>query len=404
MGAILLLIVYSPFLSLVPMFLVMYYYSRNPLGTYRDNWTNGLFFLFIWSVIVGFLNNQGIYITVSVVILGYMLVHIYLQNHYRDERQVEQLLHTVMVLALGSAIIEFMEYLQIISYAPAWWKYLLGVQVMIENDRYFRYAGTFFNANVAGTWYAVMTVISIYFFSMRQGYRKGLYFLAGVTFILALLITQSRGAVIGLMIGLMIYTYFMGHKKKMLLLAFLMIGGTALMLFFPEWFPRGNILYSSIMDRQLIWENSFRMFLMKPVTGWGIMGIYLADTHIFRYLRVFHAHNILLTMATTLGMAGLGIFAWMEWSLLQEVRLLYQNHCRLAPLLVGINGVIMGQGVVDFTIMSPQAGLLFVGAAALTGGLAHAYRTPVSLLPHGIQRLGAVRISGVQISQKYHKS
>ncbi|MEB3100753.1 O-antigen ligase family protein [Ferviditalea candida] len=404
MGVILLLIVYSPFLSLLPMFLVMYYYSRNPLGIYRDNWTNGLFFLFIWSVVVGYLNGQGIYISVSVVILGYMLVHIYLQNHYREAGQVEKLLQSVMLLSLGSAIIEFLELFQVISYAPAWWKYLLGAQVMIENEQYFRYGGTFFNANVAGTWYAVMLLISLYFFHMHQGYRKGLYFLAAATFVLALLITQSRGALIGLMIGLMLYAYFMGHKKKMMLLAFLLISGTALMLFFPEWFPRGNILYSSITDRQIIWENSFRMFLMKPVTGWGIMGIYLADNHIFSYLRVFHAHNILLTMATALGIAGLGVFVWMEWSLLQEFRLLSRNKCRLAPLLVGINGIIMGQGTVDFTIMSPQAGLLFIGAAALTGGLAHAYRRQVNLLPQRIQRLGAVRISGAHASHKYHKS
>ncbi|WP_027416528.1 O-antigen ligase family protein [Aneurinibacillus terranovensis] len=367
------LIIVSPYLAFLPMIYLLYYFFKRGELTLRNEWTKGLLFLFLWSFLVGLMNNQGFYVLTSLVILGYLFVSIYIHSAYRKTEDVERLFLSLFWLSLGSAFLGLLEHWNIITYSPAWWKYFLGTRSIVDITESQRISGTFNNPNLAGTWYAAMIMIGFYFFRRVSGMRKFAYVGAVALYIFVLMMTESRAAVIGLFLGFVIYAYFAGHKKKMLMLMFILLSGTALMLNRPEWFPRGDILFSSIQDRQEIWKNCFNMFMMKPITGWGIMGIYFADSSVYHYMRVFHAHNTLLTIATTLGMVGLLAFIWMEWSLLQGIRVLYQNQCRITPLLSGIKAMILGHGLFDFTIMSPQIGLLFVGCSALIGALAYRY-------------------------------
>ncbi|WP_134699293.1 O-antigen ligase [Ammoniphilus sp. YIM 78166] len=376
MNMVLSLIIYSPYLAALPILYITYRYLKEGNWSLEHSWTNGLLFLFFWSVLVGFANDQGIYITSSLFLLGYFFLSMYLQEKYQREDAIENLLSSLFFLSLGSAFIAFLDKIGVITYDPAWWKFLIGTRSIVDIGDYqnYRVSGTFNNPNLAGTWYAIMVLIGYYFLQKKSGLTKWVYALCMMIFALTLMITESRGAVIGLFLGFVIYSYFSGHKKKMLFLMFLLLGSIALMLHRPDWFPRGEILFSSIRDRQAIWINTFEMFLKKPVTGWGLLGIYFADRSIYDYLRVFHAHNILLTLATTLGVVGLFTFFYMKWSLLQEIRILYQANCRLTPLLSGMQAMILGQGVFDFTIMSPQIGVLFIASAAMIGGLARTYR------------------------------
>ncbi len=362
-------IIYSPYLAFLPMLYLVIYYGQKRKLEIKNSWDMGLLLLFFWALIVGLLNDNISMVT-SFVILGYFFVSIYLQEIYNEEIKAEKLYHDLFVLSLGSAFLGFLEYVGIISYTPSVWKFFLGIRSIDDIPESFRIAGTFNNPNLAGTWYAIMALIGLYFFISK---RKMVYLLGILIYVSVLLMTGSRGAFIGLFIGLVLYAYYSGHKKKMFFLMFSLLSGVTLMLFFPEWFPRGDILFSSISDRQAIWENTFHMFLLKPITGWGIMGIYFADHTVYQYLRVFHAHNIFLTIATTLGTIGLIIVLWMQWNLFQEIRLLYRYQSKIVPLLSGIQGMIFGQGLFDFTIMSPQIGLLYIGSSAVISGLAFQY-------------------------------
>lgn len=376
MNIVLSLIVYSPYFAVLAVLFVTYLYIKKGNWSLRHPWTNGLLLLFIWSVFVGFANDQGMYVTSSLFLLGYFFLSLYLQDQYQREEAIEKLLSSLFYLSLGSAFIALLDKIGIITYEPAWWKLLLGTRSIADIGDYqnYRVSGTFNNPNLAGTWYAIMVLIGYYFFQRKMGITKWVYGLSTLAFAFTLLITESRGAVIGLFLGFVIFAYYSGHKRKMLFLTFLLLGLVALMLHQPEWFPRGEILFSSIRDRQEIWLSTFEMFQKKPVTGWGLLGIYFADRTVYDYLRVYHAHNILLTLATTLGVVGLFVFFYMMWSLLQEIRILFQANCRLTPLLSGMQAMILGQGVFDFTIMSPQICVLFIGSAAMIGGLARTYR------------------------------
>jgi len=376
-----LMTVFSPYLAVLPLlYLFFRLVKEREWGVWNRNaWTQGLFILFLWSFLVGLSDENNSWSALaSIVLLLFLAASIYIQDHYQTVEKVEKLFSSLFFLSFGSAFVGLLENWNVITYSPAWWKFLLGTRSIVEIEESHRIAGTFNNPNLAGTWYAVMVLVGFYFFQRNKNYKKYIYLAGMVLYISVLSMTESRAAVIGCFLGFVFYTYFAGHKRKMLFLMSSLLIGTALMLLRPEWFPRGEILFSSINDRQAIWENCFHMFMIKPITGWGLLGIYYADPEVYNYLRVFHAHNLWLTIATTLGIIGLGIFMWMKWSLLQEIRRLYEHKCPLTPLLCGVIGMIFGQGLFDFTIMSPQIGILLIACWSFIYSLSHSYRSVAS--------------------------
>ncbi|MBP1934089.1 O-antigen ligase family protein [Ammoniphilus resinae] len=368
------LIIFSPYLAFLPLLYMLFHYIRQGQWELRDAWSRGLLLLFLWSLFVGLINESIESSLAAFVMLGFVAVSVYLQEHFQTVKSVEKLLARLFTLSIGSAVIGVLAKVNIITYTPAWWKYLLGTRSIVSLEEFERISGTFNNPNLAGTWYAIMLMIGFYFFGRTKGKRKLGYALGMVLFATVLVMTASRAAAIGIFIGFILYSYFAGHKKKMLFITFILLSSTALMLLFPDLFPRGEILYSSIRDRQEIWKSCFHMFLLKPFTGWGWFGIYHYKYSLYLYGRIFHAHNTLLTIATTLGLVGVGIFAWMFWDLLQKARFLFAKSCRLTPLLCGVVAMIAGQGIFDFTIMSPQIALLLVGSSAMIQGLAYSYQ------------------------------
>lgn len=339
-----------------------------------SNWTIGLFVLFIWSIIVGVFNLSLPSTLTSFLFLGLALLSVYLQNEFTKHQEIEKWYYVLFFLALGSAFIALLAKFNIITYSPAYWKFFIGTRSIDDIGEPHRVAGTFNNPNIAGSFYAMMVLIGYYFYQRKQSFQKVFILLALLLYVAVLLWTGSRGGIIGLFVGFIFYFYFSGHKKKMLFLMFSILGIVSLMLHQPDWFPRGDILFSSIQDRQAIWLNCIKLFLEKPHTGWGIFGIYYADPTIYNYLQVFHAHNIPLSIATMLGAGGLAVCLWMSWNLFQDIRYLYHQQCPITPLLSGLFGIILGQGLVDFIIMSPQIAIMFIATATFISTLSASYK------------------------------
>jgi O-antigen ligase len=117
------------------------------------------------------------------------------------------------------------------------------------------------------------------------------------------------------------------------------------------------------------------MIGIKPLTGWGLMGVW---EHSFEfidyYARESHGHNLWIGFTVTLGFVGLSLYLYMKTYLFRSLKMLYFRECRLAALLAGIQFLIIGHGIVDFTIMAPQTGILFMASSALITSLAMEYR------------------------------
>lgn len=369
------LITLSPYLAILPAALSGVHVLLRGGYIFKNDWNNGLMFLFFWAVFVGIINMDKISTLASIFIFCYFLLGVFLQNYCQSEKKAEKLFKIVLGFSTGSAVIGLLERFTTLHNDPTWWKRIMGIYPQVLFYDKYRISGTSGNPNVAGTWYAVMVLIAIYFFIRSTGFRKLFY--AGITglFCAVLMMTSSRGATLGLGAGILGYIYFSGRKKDIrswilpIAIAFIAVFAC------PRIFQRGDTLDSSIIDRLKIWLNCLNMFKLKPFTGWGIMGIYFADGDVYQYIRTFHGHNIWITLATTLGVVGLGVFLYLQGYIFEQINLLRDNSSKLVPLLAGIQLLIMGQGLMDFTIMNPQGGIIFFGCSAIITALAAQYST-----------------------------
>jgi len=371
------LIVFSPFFVFIPQLVLLYQLISRKEWIPKSSWTAGLGLLFFWSFFVGIINTQVFSVLSSLMFLGYFSVSSFIDRNCSTVEQIEELLRYIFLLTLGSALFGLLENMGLISHAPAWWKYLFGFVTLVENEEnLFRITGTFGNPNLAASWYAVMILVGYYFYQ-KSGKQEKPWFFWGILLLVAVLVmTGSRGALIGLLMGLVVYDLLAGNTFQMVIRLLVFVSIFAFLFSFPELFPRGDLLSSTIDLRWAIWENCFNMFLKKPLTGWGIMGIYFADNNVYQYLRVLHAHNMLISLAVMLGLGGILIFVWMEGKLLQNLWLLFRDKCPLVPLLAGVQTVFFGHGIFDFTIMAPQIGLLFIAFSSFISALSCSRDTP----------------------------
>ena len=66
------------------------------------------------------------------------------------------------------------------------------------------------------------------------------------------------------------------------------------------------------------------------------------------------------------GIFALGIYLYIKYNILKNLFKLYKRREPLLPLLVGLNMMIIVQGLVDCTLYAPQLGVLFMITCAIT--------------------------------------
>lgn len=258
-----------------------------------------------------------------------------------------------------------------------WAKFLVITSQPVFNDRIY---STFGNPNVAGNWFGIMIVLGLYLCSTTSKTTKLFYQTATTFFCIALYLTGSRGAFMGLLFGLFIFYILKGNKKEMWMVITIFIL-TIIVTFMPSQILEkviGHNFGGSFTSRLGIWNGCLKMIKLKPVTGWGLMGITDHGATFMKgyyYATLYHGHNIWITIMTSLGTVGLLIYAYMKINLFRDLKILYAQNCRLVPMLTGIQAVIIGHGFVDFTMIAPQTGLLFIASSALISTLAKQYNS-----------------------------
>ncbi|WP_461204642.1 O-antigen ligase family protein [Clostridium sp. DL1XJH146] len=364
------MITYSPYLSIVAIFIIIIY-SKNKQLVFEKNKLNiNLCLLFLWSVFVGMVNKNIYSVIASFVFLFYLILSVYIQNYYNKEYKIDKLLHTVVVFSIGSAAIAIIDRVTLFHRKSSFILDLFGIRQFHFDEFIFspRVTGTFGNQNVAGTWYGIVILISIYLLMKKASKYRNLYTLSIVVCFLALISTESRGAILGLVIALIVYYLIKGNKEKSVFLGLLLSAGILLCLERPELFIRGNSFYDTLIKRMGIWEKCIYLFIKKPIMGCGLLGIYFDNN-----INQIHAHNLILTMATTMGIVGLGIFLNIIIKAVKDIIDLRKNNCDIAALLGAVLAFNFGQGFVDCTIYNPQAGIMFFVCLTLIQNLAVEY-------------------------------
>lgn len=379
-----LLVILSPFTAFLPILYMTYEVITKKAVIHKNPWNIGLLLLFSWSVFSSLVNLSFYSVILSFVILIYFFLSIYLQNHFNDEDKIEGLCRYLVYFSIGAAVIGIIEKIIFTYFDSSLWSRLLGVaSEIIANHRIY---STFGNPNIAGTWFATMILVCLYFSGNKTGKNKLFYQSSVFLFLFALYLTGSRGASIGLLTGLIAY-YAIKRNKGSLIAPAILIILLAVLAFGPSQILNinnmmGRDFNSSFDSRFSIWIGCLNMFKHKPITGWGMMGIYdYGLNYIHYHTKVYHGQNIWITLLATLGIVGLAIYIHMKLYLYRSIITLYKLNCRLVPLLAGIQALVVGHGIVDFAIMTPQAGLMFIGCSAIISSLVVKYTSSLDPKP-----------------------
>lgn len=351
------LVVLSPYTALLPVlytaFLVYknrYAVLQNP-AVLKSPWNIGLLFVVMWSAAVGFVNLDKLSLGASFVLLGYLAMSIYFQMFCNTEAQVETLVKTVFKFSLFSAVLGLIEKAASYFYDMSWIARFFWSPTYVPDPDAHRIYSTFGNPNITGAWFAAMVLVSYYFFEKEKGRKKTLFLAAAVLFALAMAFTGSRGAVLGLVAGFIVYAFFRKDQGSLLPLGLMFALVVGLTFVIPE-------INHPLNSREYIWDICMDMFRQKPISGWGLLGVYA-------YCGEIHGHNIWFTIAATLGTVGLSAYFYLKYNLIRGLRFLHRNNCGITPLLAAIQALVIGHGLVDFIILVPQGGLLFFATSGV---------------------------------------
>ena len=254
-----------------------------------------------------------------------------------------------------------------------------------------RLAGTGLNPNELGQLMILAVVLSGALGCVRElsPPARALAFAGSGLALLALLMTVSRGAILGLVAALLFAPFVIGHGRRAAAaaLAVLVLGcGTLYIFAFAPQADRDRITHSETTGsgRTDIWKVGLRMVKANPVLGVGADNFAIGAVHylvapgeIQRSDHILYqqlpAHNIYLQALAELGPPGLlgllAIFGYVLLTLLRAARRFAHRRERsmellTRALLIGLAGLMLS----DFfstAIYSKQLWLLMATAVAI---------------------------------------
>ena len=185
-------------------------------------------------------------------------------------------------------------------------------------------------------------------------------------------LTKSRGAFIGLGVSLVVTAIsyrrdIISRYKQEPLFSFLALLCAVLGLGLGASFifrSRGLLLGSSMQGRIEGWRIAWKIIQTRPIFGagfgsYGLRFLQLRNPSVYSLLN-FHAHNEILNMATTIGLAGLIVIGLLAWQYLKIINT--EQNLKLGAkkvYLISLAGFV-GMGLVDSYFDSSNITLLII--------------------------------------------
>jgi putative inorganic carbon (hco3(-)) transporter len=273
-----------------------------------------------------------------------------------------------------------------------------------------RVAGDFGSPNQLGS-LSAMAILVAFGLLLAPGQRR-LRLAAAVSLIpllLALTLSFSRGAWIGMFIGLAYLLFRVRRARRAGLAVFAVLlavglilrpsaGGHTQLGIVRE--RLANLTVASPYDaRVAVWHEAERQIATRPWTGYGPGGFSIAATKSGSQLYSFtadHAHNLLLTWAAGTGIVGallvIGLSLSIALRLGRTISALRGAKHADEALLVGIAAsflTVLGQGIVDYTL--PNS-VIFFAVWGLIGAVL------------GISNATDVQSRSPMVSTRYHQT
>lgn len=354
-----LMTIISPYTALVPTVLMVYSIYKNKMYIYINPLNIGIFLIFCCSLTSGLFNRDKLSVIASFVLLLYLGLSVYIQNNYTDEKKVEELIHKILILSIIPVIIGIFEKIASFYFDMTWISHIFWSPTYLPTKEAYRIYSTLGNPNMAGGFFAFILLICIYFIQKSSGKMQFIYSCFALLIIISIIFTGSKGTMLGLLMSILTYAVFAKNKKTRIILisAFLLLLILGLM---------APVMNHAINSRASLWHKCLVMYNEKPLFGWGLFGIFNKTNEI-------HGHNILITILTTLGSLGLCIYLTIKLYLFKSIITLYTKNSELVPLLAAIQILIIGHGLVDFTLLLPQGGMIFFVSTSIISSLERKY-------------------------------
>ncbi len=244
--------------------------------------------------------------------------------------------------------------------------------------------------NEMGNWFGLLTVLVVALLLSEKGQKKRLFLgLTFATIFLGLILSKSRGAWLGVIVGL---TYLFIKTKSFKLLLYLILGTGILILFKPATliflgrFQETSFADVAFLERIVIWRVAFSIIQNNFLTGIGIhnFGLIKYDYGFPSFLDPFgslatstfsyggpkevlygHTHNLYVELLMNLGILGLIAFLLILFFLLQGLTksLSEVKEEETKGILLGLSAVIIAflvHSLFDYFFWIP-ASLIFFG-------------------------------------------
>lgn len=233
-----------------------------------------------------------------------------------------------------------------------------------------RVASTLQYANTFAAFIIIPFFISFsYFITQKNLLKKVLYLALSLIFLITFALTESRGALIALVIAILIYILFLkGKDKKFSLISFAILIGAVLIVvlikkdvflpIFRSFAARLKGLLSffqgkweeSLGDRVIMVKDSLRILKDKPLLGTG-NGTYQYVYAKYRTIYFFSKfpHSIFFQILDELGILGGAAFVYMIFSLFKKgFQAVRTNYTAISVgLYAGLVGLFL-HALVDF--------------------------------------------------------
>jgi O-antigen ligase len=261
-----------------------------------------------------------------------------------------------------------------------------------------RASSTFGSSNAAGAFFGAVCLIAGLHALIFATRRLHFLILAGICG-LALLATNSRGAIFGLALALFVYflkAHGVGSRWRRLALGSILL--TAILLFTPsqglmDYFRIGDSLAESSLSRIEAWSGSFDIIRANPVFGIGFYGfqeeVEMGDP---RSEAPIHSHNGFLKALVEQGIAGGVAYLLLVWIFLRNsfasLRSCTMNkhYLWLFSSITCIGLTLFAQELFDagLTIGTSSVAILFATLLGIQTSVGHARRAAALPPPSGM--------------------
>ncbi|MBI4650905.1 O-antigen ligase family protein [Candidatus Desantisbacteria bacterium] len=223
--------------------------------------------------------------------------------------------------------------------------------------------------------YMILLSISVFSLKMNNLYEKIFLVSAILIMSIALILTYTRGAWLGLISGVLVICFL---KDKRIIIPVLLF--ISLSIYLSSSFKERakkiqNFKSTSDYSRIEIWEKGIKIIKDNPLLGVGMENYELAADKKGKFEVHPHSHNNYIQQGVNAGILGLAAFLWIIYNLLNKGYGSIKNNLD-DPYLKNINiGCFAGlisflvSGIVDYSIKNDVSitlfwflmGLLFIG-------------------------------------------